>query len=107
MEEKKKKSDKLYGDSPTVKRGEDGEMSVKKPSDGGAEDPGATMGPIKEEHEAERTSMHKRHEEEQKSMHERHSKDMKEMHKRHEKAGKPETETGEGEIKKTESDKKE
>lgn len=101
-EEKKKKSDKLYGDSPSVKRGKDGEVGISKPSDGNVENKAGDGQPIvSKEHDEERASMHKRHEEEQKSMHERHSKDMKEMHKRHEKSGEKEPAPAE-EIKKDE-----
>lgn len=92
-------------------------MSVKKPTEADSQDMGLSGNPlpgedgkmpINEQHEAERSSMHKRHEEEQKAMHERHRKDMSEMHKRHEKAHKePETEkTGSEEIKKIEKDEK-
>ena len=107
-EKKKTKSDKLYSDSPTVKRDkETGEAKIQKPSEADKKDAGLSGDPLEgaghgmpiEQHEAERASMHKRHEEELSSMHDRHRKDLKEMHKRHEKGKEKEPEKA-AEIKK-------
>lgn len=92
------KSAKLYKDSPSIQKDEDGKPGIKKPSEATGENMGTEGNPIpgsdgkmpvNAEHESERKSMHKRHEEELSSMHERHGKDVAEMHKRHEKASKP------------------
>lgn len=91
------KSEKLYKDSPSLKRDEEsGKVGVEKPSKADGENmgtegnaiPGSSgempVGP--EHHKAELHSILKRHEEEQKSMHDRHEKDIKEHHERIEKS---------------------
>lgn len=100
-----KKSEKLYKDSPTTERGEDGKMGVKKKpdsapvSDEAGTDgvaPGTAM-PPHVRHAAERRDMANRHEtehsvhdmhggkEDKKEMHSRHLKEHADMMKRHEK----------------------
>lgn len=99
-----KKSEKLYKDSPTTERGEDGKMGVKKKAESApVSDEAGTDGvapamamPPHVRHAAERRDMHGRHEtqhsvhdmnggkEDKKEMHGRHEKEMKDMHKRHE-----------------------
>lgn len=81
------KSDKLYSDSPSLKRDKDsGEVGIKKPSEAdaqnmgieGSELPGAGDGmPVQVE------QMHGRHEKEFKDMHARHEAELKDTHKRH------------------------
>lgn len=86
------KAQKLYEKSPSLKRNEDGDMEVHKPTEADGQDMGTEGSPLPgsdgkmpiEAHQAERKSMHKRHEEELKDMHDRHRKDLAEMHKRHE-----------------------
>lgn len=88
------KSSKLYKDSPTVDRDEEGTVGIKKPSKADAEDeglegnplPGAGDGmPVQVEemhkrHIKEMSDMHKRHEDEHKDMHKRHQKEIKKAH---------------------------
>lgn len=124
-EEKKKKmsrSEKMYGDSPTLKRDEeDGKVKAKKPSEekkkadevqSGTD--GAEREPMHEDmasrHAMDRLSMHHKHEAEhhahkggdKKDMHKRHLGEHKAMMKAHEKemGG-----SGEGMIEKEENDK--
>lgn len=83
------KSDKMYKNSPTVKRDESGKVGIKRPSEADGEDMG-TAGdnvagdqgsmPIDAE-QVEQT--HDRHQTEMKDMHKRHQDETKDMHKRH------------------------
>src|ERR1700722_2531776 len=97
-EEKKKKvsrSERMYKDSPTLKRDEeDGKMKAKKPSESkkkadevqggtdGAEREGAHEEDMMGRHSMDRLSMHHKHEAEH---HAHKGGDKKEMHSRHEK----------------------
>ena len=107
-EEKKKKpsrSERMYSDSPSLKRDEDsGKMAVKKPSEekkkadeaqsgtDGA-DRGGADGDMMSRHAMDRLAMHSKHEGEhhahkggdKKDMHKRHVSEMKAMHSSHEK----------------------
>lgn len=96
------KSAKLYSKSPSLKRGDDGEMGVHTPTEADGENMGAEGNPLpategqgqmpiqvhqsNERHELhhkhvhEHLAVHKRHEAE----HATHSGDKKELHKRHE-----------------------
>lgn len=126
-EKKKSRAEKMYGDSPEMKRDEEsGKMAVKKPSQSekkskeveggteGAEREGMKDGamPHHVRHAMGRNDMHARHEHEhsmhdhmkhgdKKEMHARHEKEMRTMHTRHEK------ESGEGMVEKTEANEKE
>ena len=87
------KSEKLYKDSPTMKRGEDGHMGVHKPKEADKEDMGLAGGEIEGAGNgmpvhAKMAEMHKRHHEEMKSMHGRHESEAADMHKRHQKEAK-------------------
>lgn len=107
------KSERLYKDSPSIKRKESGEVGVEKPSDADSEDMGLegegdTPGsahemPVKTEqlHAHERREVHQKHLKEQMDMHHRHEmehsahegdktelhakqeKEHNDMHKRH------------------------
>lgn len=85
------KSEKLYKDSPTVKKDDKGKPGISKPKPkdkdatetGGAPLEGSQEGMPIDIHEQEHASMYKRHQEELASMSDRHMKDVKEMHKRH------------------------
>lgn len=90
-----KKSEKLYADSPSIKKDEKGKTGIKKPSEGiagptkadgedmgvdGNPQEGAGDGlPIKVE------EMHDRHQKEMKDTHKRHQEEIKDMHGRHQK----------------------
>lgn len=94
----------MYDKSPMLKRSEEGDMKVEKPS---AHDKGAHQGDEEEKHEGmpvharhshERHLMHAKHEHEhtlhdhheeghKHEMHARHEKERHEMHTRHEKEG--------------------
>lgn len=94
----------LYDETPSMKRGEDGKMAVKKSEkktdqkEGKKEHESASSGlPAHVMHAHERQSMHARHEMEhgahdsgkggdKKEMHGRHQAEMKAMHTRHEKS---------------------
>lgn len=129
-EKKKSRSEKMYGDSPTLKRDEeDGKMKARKPSEdkkkadevqggtGGAEREGGEKDgavPHEVRHAMERHEMHGRHEREhmmhdhgehgdKKEMHSRHEKEKRSMHTRHE----GEMASGEKMIEKVEESKKE
>ncbi len=71
---------RLYKESPTLERGEDGNMAVSKKQDKRGEEPkpGADGEPAAEPHEEARIQ-------EIKDMHTRHETEMKAIHKRHEK----------------------
>lgn len=94
-EKPKSKSSKLYSDSPTIERGEDGKVAIKKKSakaDSGSDanqsevkEPGADGQTPDVMQEGERKSMVKRHIEELGDMHDRHLKDLKELSARHNK----------------------
>ena len=99
------RAERMYGKSPTMKRGEDGDMEIsriEKDSKKAGND--ETMKetdnhevmPAHVRHVKERHDMHSRHEHEhamhdakghkdKEDMHGRHEKEMKEMHNRHEK----------------------
>lgn len=97
------KSSKLYKDSPSLKRGEDGDVGVQKPSEADATDMGlagetgqgegaeqAQM-PIETHQAHERRETKHRHVHEHLAMHHRHEMehvthtgDKKELHKKHE-----------------------
>lgn len=94
------KSNKLYSDSPSLKRGEDGEVGVQKPSEadadnmgvGGSDEQGdpAQM-PIDTHQEGERREMKHRHVGEHLAQHHRHETehsthkgDKAELYKKHE-----------------------
>lgn len=103
------KSSKLYKDSPSIEKGEDGKPGIKGPSKADGENMGTEGNPlpgsdgkmpVNEEHMAEHKAMHKRHQEEQVAMHDRHETDVKEMHKRHEKTKGKEAEST-SEVKET------
>lgn len=90
----------LYDETPSMKRGDDGKMGVKKSekkTPAKSEDVSASFGlPMHVMHAHERQSMHARHEMEhgahgpgkgsKTEMYSRHQKEMKDMHARHEKA---------------------
>lgn len=121
MAEKEPKHVKMYKNSPTLEKKEDGTPYIKKnnPTETekktGKVDSG-TAGmqehegmPIDVRHAHERRDMHSRHETEhmmtkgdKKEMHTRHVEDMKSMHKKHEK----ETSTGGKEISRIKNDEK-
>lgn len=99
------KHEKMYANSPTLEKGEDGKPYVKKNKPTEAEkktaevDSGtAGMQMHDATHALERGMMHHRHEMEhtaqdmkggdKKEMHARHIKEIADMHKRHEKGGK-------------------
>lgn len=92
-EKKKSRSDRMYGDSPTLKRDEeDGKVKAKKPSESkkkadevqggtdGAEREGTHEEDMMGRHAMDRLSMHHKHEAEH---HAHKGGDKKEMHKRH------------------------
>lgn len=123
-----KRSEKMYKDSPKLKRDdEDGKVKVGK-SDKESEEANAGTDGIQEHegipshvrHAIERREVHHRHENEhmlhdhgkmdKPEMHKRHQDEVKAMHKRHEKEGgkketesKDKTDTGEKQIEKVES----
>ena len=75
------RSGDLYKSSPTMKRGEDGNMGVSKPAAAsGEQGAGANMAAGAEDGSIDGAAM-KPHVE---AMHERHMREMKDMHKRHE-----------------------
>jgi hypothetical protein len=109
-EKKKSRADKMYGDSPSLKRDEeDGKMKATKPShekkkadevqggiDGAEREGEHDAMPHHVRHAHERHAMHVKHEHEhrmhdegehgsKKEMHKRHRSEMKSMHSRHEK----------------------
>lgn len=104
------KSEKLYKNSPSLKRGEDGDVGIKKPSEADAENMGVAGDtnenspgemPINVHQAAERHDMHHKHvhehlqmhgrheqehmtgKEEKGNMHKKHETEMKDMHGRH------------------------
>lgn len=85
------KSSKLYKDSPSLKRGESGEMGIEKPSDSDKEDMGLSGNPLPgggdgmpvDAHQAEREEMGKKHVQEHKDMNKRQEKEHEAMHARH------------------------
>jgi hypothetical protein len=101
------RSEKMYGNSPTMERNEEGKMKVTKPekkekgemehargNSAGMNEHEDGLPPVAR-HAMERRDMHARHEtehmmhdhkgtSEKTEMHSRHEKLMKEMHKRHE-----------------------
>lgn len=85
------KSKKMYKDSPSIKKNDDGKPEVKKPEKADAEDMGTEGDPLEgagegmpvDAHAAERLELSKRHVEEIKDMHKRHEKDHEAMHARH------------------------
>ena len=99
------RAERMYGKSPTMKRGEDGDMEISRiekdsKKAGGDEALKETDNKDAMEthvrHLKERHDMHSRHEHEhamhdvagktdKKLVHQRHEKEMKEMHSRHEK----------------------
>lgn len=95
------KSKRMYKDSPSIKKNEDGKPGIKKPTPADGENmgtegnslEGAGDGVPVDPHQAERSELSKRHVEEIKDMHKRHEKDHEAMHKRHHEQ--PAGETGE------------
>lgn len=102
------KSDKLYGDSPTLERDEEsGKVEAKRPKRDGAEEKGVEGMPPEARHRHERREMkhrhlnehmalHHRHEIEHAhhdegkgghkgALHERHERELEELHSRHHK----------------------
>lgn len=71
------KSNKLYKDSPELKKDEEGKVSVKKPSEASKVDIGAAGNPLPGA--GEEMPVHTEHQE----MMERHASEIKDMHKRH------------------------
>lgn len=117
-----KKAARMYRDKPTLERGEDGNMGVKKATKADEVDAG-TEGVVREDeampshvrHAMARADLHKRQEAEhmvadhhkagdKKEMHTRHEKELKALHSQHEK----EMESGsmEGAKEKTEKEPK-
>lgn len=102
-EKKKSRAERMYGDSPSLKRDEeDGKVKAKKPSEAEKKSEevnsgtdGAERGSedMNARHAMDRLSMHHKHEAEhhahkggdKKEMHKRHLSEHKAMHKRHEK----------------------
>ena len=95
---------KLYDNSPTTKRGDDGKVGISRPSKADGNDMGVSGGPalqgggngmpVDKEHpqdmgggdmEAHVAAMHERHMREMKDMHKRHEDEHSDMHKRHQK----------------------
>lgn len=94
----KSRGEKMYKDSPTLERGEDGKMSKTKKKETPEDASGKAVeqdGSTHARHAMERGIMHHRHEMEhaahdmkggdKKELHARHIKEMTDMHKRHEK----------------------
>lgn len=85
------KSKKMYKDSPSIEKNEDGKPGIKKPSKADGQDMGTEGNPLEgagdgmpvDPHQAERAELSKRHVEEIKDMHKRHEKDHEAMHSRH------------------------
>lgn len=81
------KSDRLYKDSPALKRDkESGEVGIHKPSAADSENMGTSGSPLPgggEEMPVQVEQMHGRHEKEMKDMHKRHEDEHKDMNKRH------------------------
>lgn len=75
------KSDKLYKDSPEIKKGDDGKPGVHKPSKATSENIGTGGNPLPTDGEGEMPVQVKQTHD----MHERHIQEMKDMHKRHQK----------------------
>lgn len=112
------KSEKLYKNSPSIKRDEkDGSMKVEKPSKVDGQDMGTEGNPlpgsdgkmpieVKQSVGDAMAEMHGRHQNELKDMHKRHQDDFKTLEKKT--SSKEDAEkTGKSLIEKTESDKKE
>ena len=75
------KSDRMYANSPSVKKGEDGKPGIHKPTKASAVDAGNAGNPLPQDTEGEMPV----HVKQYKDMHERHILEMKDMHKRHQK----------------------
>lgn len=93
---------KMYKDSPSMERNEEGKMDVKKKPAHKDDVKAGTEGEVREgipahaRHAIERMELHHKHQHEhhahdhgkhgdKKEMHERHEKEHRDMHKRHEK----------------------
>ena len=68
------RSDKLYGDSPEIKRGEDGKHKVERK--GAASKKHGDMADMRERHMREMAEMHKRHQDETKDVNTRQQAEM-------------------------------
>lgn len=85
------KSDKLYSESPSIARDEDGSVGIKKPTKADAENMGIEGNPLEgagdgmpvDPHQEERTEARKRHLQELKDMYKRHESELVVMNKRH------------------------
>lgn len=85
------KAKKLYKDSPSIEKDEDGKPGIRKPSQADAEDMGLAGSPAGEGSEGEMpiqvhqkmTDMLERHQNELKDMQKRHSKEADQLHTKH------------------------
>lgn len=73
------KSDRMYANSPSVKKGEDGKPGIHKPTKASEVDAGLAGNPLPQDSEGEMPV----HVKQYSDMHERHILEMKDMHKRH------------------------
>ena len=91
------KHSKLYKDSPSIEKDDDGKPGIKRPSKADAESMGTEGNPLEgagdgmpvgpDENE-DMANMHDRHARELKDTHKRHEDEVKDMHKRHAKEAK-------------------
>lgn len=82
------KSDKMYKDTPSIKKDGDGKAAIKKPSDADKENMGLSGSPLPDSGSNDGMpiqvgEMHDRHQKEMKDTHKRHEEEIKDMHKRH------------------------
>jgi hypothetical protein len=85
------KSKKMYKDSPSIEKNEDGKPGIKKPTKADGEDMGTEGNPLEgagdgvpvDPHAAERAEMGDKHLQEHKDMNKRQEKEHEAMTKRH------------------------
>lgn len=74
------KSDKLYKDSPEIKKDSDGKPGIQRPSKADTASLGTEGNPVPGDEDGMPLQVKQTHD-----MHERHIQEMKDMHKRHQK----------------------
>lgn len=80
------KSDKLYKDSPSIKKDKAGSPGISRPSEADGENMGVEGNPQEGAGDGmpvKVKEMHDRHQKEMKDTHGRHEGEIKDMHKRH------------------------
>jgi len=81
------RSERMYSDSPSMERGDDGKVAVRKKSSASKSKPKSDMANMHDRHGRELAEAHKRHEDELKALHGRHQQESADAEATEDEAG--------------------